>query len=204
MKNIVHDFILKMFVSKDELRPKICAPSKENDFIISTDGHSIIRIPEKNCFLKYTETENYPKNINKMFYEFEHNEIHTIPVNDFLSQIFKCELQYETELCNECNGSGEKKCECCGKDGDCNECDGYGVVESSFPFKKMQLSGEKVKWFGKTINPAFLYRVYNTAINIGAKTIHIQNNNMQNNENSKLMFSIGDIDIIVMCMFLKD
>lgn len=196
MKNIIYDFALRMFLSKDELRVALHEPCQQESFVFATNAHVLIKVPSEKCIYDYSNNDNFPKNVKGIIDEVNPNSYSIINRNDLLENLIRCEFDYERQTCEECDGFGVKECKCCRNEADCSDCDGFGTVPSSKPFRKLELSGDRVLFHDKLIDPAFLYIVFNTALLLNQEEIKVEHNS---ENDSKILFKLDDVEILVMC-----
>jgi hypothetical protein len=124
-----NDYILEHFVGNDELRPALSQINKEGNFNYSTNGIVLCRVPDCLCEKKYIKHEEAPN--FETFYNSEFEKAEKIGVlkrDNLLSYIreIKIAIGNISTQCKECDGYGDKYCDCCGNRNDCKECNGTG------------------------------------------------------------------------------
>ena len=66
-----------------------------------------------------------------------------------------------TEECDECEGSGETSCDCCGNNADCNNCDSTGKVEEANSAREFIIpDGPDMKLHGHYYSLNLLHKVW--------------------------------------------
>lgn len=195
-ESTIYDFILKLFVGNDPLRPPLLKPGIIDGSVYATNAHICIRFDKNLCNVDYSNNTNFPNAKNVM----ENLELQTyisIKTDDLLQLLYDCELEFETnfETCKKCNGNGSKYCDCCNNETDCKKCNGDGFVDVEKPFAKIECFGENIFLMETKVNPRYVYKVVQTALHF--KTENIQINYCLVKKN-KLLFSFADVEILVM------
>jgi hypothetical protein len=191
MKTIKNDYLIRMFVSNDSLRPAMMNVSLQDDFLYATNAHMACKIKADLCIKKYEAIENYP-NVEAVFKRHVSIETKTISVNDLFNDLMKIEVCFKPKMieCNDCYGKGVYTCDHCDSECECKNCSGSGKV----PGEEMILSGEyDCVIFGRKYKLQYLDLIIKTAIYSEVKEITISNA-----ENySGTIFNVGDFTILL-------
>jgi hypothetical protein len=174
---IDYDSLLKVFISKDELRPQMMQANTVGDKTYATDGHS------RQTYQAHPKTPKYQAVIDQI------NPCEPITFKD--TDLFKA-LQvhpkvYDTAPCDKCDGEGE--CNHCGAK--CEECDGDGWVEDRrLP---MVYSDEATIQIGdKYYTPLQLGKLEKVIIELMEETFQIIGFS-----GAAALFKVGAIEIII-------
>jgi hypothetical protein len=191
-----YDYILSLFTGNNEMSPSLKYTNKANGNLYSTDGYTIVRVPDCLSRKEYEEIEGYP-NAEGIFQKFKGDKKITFNTNDLLSQLMTIDFEWhqKTEPCPECKGSGSTKCECCGSDIECKKCDGEAFLESKAPLAKLELFGQDIRFFERKYNPKYLHRILISAMILGIDEIEVTN---ADSIFSGALFKIKECDFIIM------
>lgn len=199
MRNLnKYDFILKMFVGSDDLRPQLQSPALVGDSIFSTDAICLIKISKDLPNGDYSDNEKFPQSCDNLILEAKRDlsEIETIKTEDLMLRMFNLNPSFDVlyEECEDCEGAGIYECKCCENEVDCKNCDGDGDVEKDNPFSRIVLLGKDLLFYKTKYAPKFIYRVVEVALILGEKKITVQ----YNEEKRKLLFTIGSVEVLIM------
>ena len=167
-----HDLLIKMYLGNDALRYALTQVNLNNGILEATDGHILIRMPEKYAAGIYKPVEKYP-NVLKVMYDKHEGGEYLVKTDALATLLAEAEGKYiiNSEKCDDCEGIGVIECRCCGQDADCDTCDGDGTIETSYPFAKLEYSGSNVIIERRTFNPRYLHIIYITALILGKDDI---------------------------------
>lgn len=121
----------ELFVGKDQLRPIMHQPFKQQGFYFATDAMGLIYMPINEAELNYQEQDKpscfliIPKK-QDVNIEININELEAKLVPELIDEMKVTQKEVE---CKECDGDGSVECDL-GHDHECTECDGTGEVES--------------------------------------------------------------------------
>lgn len=118
------DEIIKMYCSLDERRPKLLHPHNDDGVIVATDAHILIVAPEKYFTNKYETVEKFPN--YKAIMPIEEKPFARVNIERCYEIFANLDSQSVYADCDNCDGSGEAICHCCGGESKCEECDGNG------------------------------------------------------------------------------
>jgi len=194
-KKIITKKMLEPFTSKDGSRPALERIFRQNDYVIASDGHVLVRIPEGTV-------ENYA---DIPIQEMPHVSA-IVPTETPLDvTLTKALIEKKLKLapqvkgkvtCEECNGSGNVEWYHDGKDGvqytksfKCPVCMGKGWTEET---ENLVPDPEQLFSFsGGFMNPECLNDIIKVMNTFGVAKMKIRAT-----DNYKVMFAIGDIQIL--------
>jgi len=128
-----YDYLLKQFTASDyDYRPAMCIPHTFNDYTYASDGHSMMKSPALRTKV-YTKLNDKAPNFetfsesNELILKSENYFI--LKKSDFLEQMAEISISYSYHqiTCKECEGKGEKRCNCCDNTNECKYCKGSGT-----------------------------------------------------------------------------
>lgn len=133
--------ILDLFVSKDELRPEMCKPFRQEDWAIATDGHSLVKIPFSLLGEKSDVNFN-DKAPNALSVIPEPNRSDFFDALDLFGSIYEAKKEFakiykvEEIECPDCKGTGMATFQLVGSDhetyfidSECPVCEEMGCYE---------------------------------------------------------------------------
>ncbi|HZH74281.1 MAG TPA: hypothetical protein VFD91_17425 [Mariniphaga sp.] len=194
MKKQEHDYILKMFTEiEDKLRPAMKEISVIGDNVYACTVHAMAVVKKENCVKNYTEIENYPS-ADKVFYDNHERVSHRISIDDLISDLIKIELYFERhyEECDECDGTGEIVCHCCGGDAYCDACNGTGQIATKFVKAK---SKKELEIFEKIYDPDFFNKIVISGKILGEEFATIK---QRKEGDGATIIEIGEMSFLIM------
>ena len=122
-----YDEILSLFVSKDELRPKILQPCKRGDYVYATDAIAIVRILAEKTSVDYSQSHEF-YTVENMFSaeQYTNQLIDFTPIVEWFATVPMVPIYAP---CETCDGEGDVICDYCNHSHDCDDCDGTGNGE---------------------------------------------------------------------------
>lgn len=192
--HIDYDSLLKIFISKDELRPALCQANTIGDKTYATDAHSIIIIPNTLLIKSY---ECHPKTPNIQYVLDQLKDIEPLHYKDVsLFRIMgKQPKDYDTSPCKKCEGEGN--CSHCGET--CSECDGDGWVDdASLP---MIYNDDKtyIQVRDKMFSAFQMGRLEKVITEMYADTF-----TLIKEDSTKVLFKIGEVEVCIVRMNHED
>jgi hypothetical protein len=138
-----YDKILGLFVSDDELRPKMMQPCKRGDFVFATDAYAIIKIPVGIVNLDYSQEHEF-YNIEP-FFEVNRNVAQQIDFEPIQKWFDTVPMLPVYEDCDNCDGEGTVYCKHCKNESECPDCNGTGhgkeIGKKPSHFDRYELDG---------------------------------------------------------------
>ena len=185
-----YDQALQLFVSKDELRPKMLTPCQRGDFVYATDAYAAIKVPVSKPRFDYSQTHDFyeieplfqkDQNYNKM--------VDFAPITEWFNTV-PTDNKYEE--CPRCEGLGEIYCECCKNNNECKACLGSGngrkIGEEKRKSEPYILKGVKFSYMN-------LYRLF-LASSPECSPVEW----VYRDTNAGNLFRVNDIDIVLLPM----
>lgn len=201
MKANIYDYILKRHAISDDLRPILKKVSTEGSYVVScANGHMATRVKKKHVGLEYAEIEGYPST-NKHF-DKESREQSIINVDALIPLLNSFQYKLEMKPCEDCDGSGEAICDCCGNNTECEECDGSGERGTPEPMSLVLPETDvympvKVDVLGVSLNAVYITMIINAALMVGAKKLKV--NHMK--EEKSTIFIAGNVEFLLMHLY---
>lgn len=201
-ENNVYVQILNMFISDDPYREWMQKPFNDAGKTIATNSERLVAIPQ---------IEEYNQ-LNKIgsIYPVNHNLKSLIKVNELQAKLkeFPTVDCYDTIIaeCKECNGTGEVEWGYGSytKDFDCPVCDGTGESEqlSETPNGGKEFDQTKYFQIGKCLfQVKYIQELFEVAKILESDEIYVV---YQINNHSVTVFSIKDVEILIMPRLLDD
>jgi len=195
MKTPKNDYLLRLFIGTDELRPQFMHANNCDGIIYATNTYLLAKISANMCCKSYEQIKAWP-NGNILFEQFNLKESFSISTESIFNDLIKIELLFKNKMvdCNECNGDGTLICEHCDSEHDCKECCGSGEIKSH----EMILSGDAdCILFGRKYSLSAIDKIIRVATTLSVIDITIDHNE----SGSSSIFKIGDFTILAMCKF---
>lgn len=192
MKNIKNDYLIRMFVGGDTLRPAMMKVSLQDGYLYSTNAYIAAKIKSDLCVQNYEAVEKYP-NVEKVISGHKSFEKKTVSVDTLFNELMKIECCFKPKMieCDNCNGDGVAICDHCDSEYDCKECNGTGKMAG----KELELTSEyECVLFNKKYKLHYLDLIIKTAIYTGVKEIEISNSS----DYVGNIFTVGDFTILIM------
>jgi len=125
----MYDELLKLFTSKDEIRPQFCQPNTQDGIVYATDTHSLIAIDAKLCNQEYPAHSNLTMKFIELLEKFSSNQYANIlcsAITDALEQVELVDDIQRIDCSNEECEDGQVFCPACEHSHDCDSCHGVG------------------------------------------------------------------------------
>jgi hypothetical protein len=187
------DELLYLFVSPDELRPKMVRPYQVGDVVYATDGNAIIKVPCSNLAIDYIQDYEFYE-VDQFFDRSNEDPINVqLDLEALTTWMSGLQMRPVYEECPTCEGSGTITCPCCDSENDCKACDGTGDSDKKIgevPYGDAYYDIEGVR-FGYR-NLLRLLEVHKTT---GAPIQWLVRNPSKGN-----LFLINDIEVVLMPM----
>ena len=187
-----YDKVLELFVSDDELRPKMTQPCKRGDFVFATDGYAVVKMPIGKPALDYTQDHDF-YDVQK-FFLVEQNKSEKIdfePIERWFSTVPKSPIYDD---CETCDGEAEIYCQHCKHSHECDDCNGTGhgkkIGEQAGPFEQFELDGVGFSYKN-------LYRLFLLQKQENVDAVWVFRDAVSPN-----LFKVGEIEI-VLCPRIK-
>jgi hypothetical protein len=174
----INDFILNLFTTDNDYRPRFKFPNKQDGIVYATDGHALIAIDENELSKKYESDENFA-NCKKVFDEKMSEKLidsRKFCVESIIDLLLDCRLTVDRFMirCPECDGDGfvlytyeNKKGVEHEKDCECPECEGVGKIRGKNLFPKILIDTKdnnndiSIKLNENTlIVPIYVYKIF--------------------------------------------
>ena len=188
----------ELFIGKDQFRPMMHQPFKQQGFYFATDGMGLIYVPTTEVELNYQEQDKpscfliLPKK-EDLKIEINVNDIEARFTVELIDEIV---VKTKEVKCKECDGDGSVECDL-GHDHECSECDGTGEIESEIK----EATGNKIPnpdkpfiMFGVAFAYWQLKRLIDTCKVLGVEQI-IKTNGSATQGN---VFNLGKINVMIM------
>mgnify|MGYP001563553318 CR=1 FL=1 len=195
---INYEKAFELFIGKDELRPMMHKPFKQQGFYFATDAMGLIYMPTNEAELNYEEQDKpscfliVPKK-EDIKIEININEIEAKLIPELIDEMIIKQKEIE---CKECDGEGSLECDL-GHDHECSECYGTGEVESEIK----EPTGNKIPNPDKQFimfDVYFAYwqlkRLIDTCKVLGVEQIIKTNGN----ERQGNVFNLGKVNVMIM------
>jgi hypothetical protein len=190
-----HIELFNLFVSKDDLKPDLLKPCKQNGFYYATDAYSLIYMPTYIMELPFEEQSkpHFDKVIPKTLdcnISFDFNLLKQ-PKNVELMK----EVLFDEVKCEQCNGDGYLECDL-GHNHDCKNCDGVGYYETNRRLTgRLILPNDKYyKIDGVVFSSEQINKLVRVCEILNVTTI----NKLTGNEKKGNIFSIGNVNVLMM------
>ncbi len=194
-----YEEILELFVGNDELRPQMNTPFEIDNYVYSTDAHTLIRVKKELVKQDYSSNKTISSAENFIAKKYPCS----ISVEELKGHISEIPLIDEVEFidnsveCNECNGCGEVEWEYENytKDDNCPKCDGSGRVGARKEVKtgnKILDPDYKLEIQSRKYSVIFIERLIKVADFEKEEVI------LFNIHNQEFRFKIGNFEGIVM------
>lgn len=118
------------FCSTDHHHKELLAPFSGHGMVMASDAHVMIATPVDSYDGKIPREQTKLKDLQTLIHMLRTEPIFAFQA-DQLAGSLQEKLIPETEECEQCEGSGLIKCDCCGSFQDCNNCNGTGELEST-------------------------------------------------------------------------
>jgi hypothetical protein len=204
MSQIYFDKTLDLFVSRDELREKLLQPSREETFIYAVDGYKAIKVPLHCLEKEYKKIDGFP-DMKRMFDEAKEGSLPEMcfilssELRKILSKI-PYDYVYYKDKCENCGGDGICTCIDCDAEHQCGQCKGNGYIENKAQIIGKEYSYKRRIKIGQNIyNSTFMDALCQVAELGRFEYINVKTNQKLMNG----LFSIGDIEIIIMPLKLE-
>lgn len=183
------------FVSKDETRPGLADVFRQHGYVIASDGHLLIRVPENIVDdLAQIPEQGLPNTDNVIPKELPCNR--PITKDCLLKSLAKAPKVEEKEKCEDCHGSGKVEWTYEARDGyeytdkfECPVCGGkghHGMTGELVPDPQQLYS-----LAGGIMNPECL----NDLIRV-METFKVKKMSLRSSDSYKAIFTIGEIQIL--------
>lgn len=174
-----YDYILKMCCSSDRSRLALRTPFYQGATTYATDSCIAVCIPKRRCAGDYSNAPDNTPNCKEVLPRLEgkYSKTQIIDRDELFGKIADFNIEFEREICEDCDGEGSVECHECGVWKDCDYCDASGKKGNEEPFAQFEISdgsfSPSIKMAENHLNPNFVNKVAIAAAVLGKKKIAV-------------------------------